>query len=1070
MKKLLVNLGGKVAALADDIASYNDPTRQVATSKPLGPGSGAAGAGGLQGGLPAGPEQPLDAVLEHLLRNVRSRHVRQHFTRTHPAEYTQQRSVTIQAATFNVAGKKPPPGLRLDEWLGAGPAAGDMKGRWPPGAAASAGAGAPAAGAPSGGGGGGPDILAVGFVELVPLNAGNVMGVWGNTHVEAWDRCLAVYLNGEEWATQRYGPAAPAPVGQAAAAAAASALYESKWQGGEASVDGPPVVADSSSSSSTGAVGAGNGGSGFSGRLAGVGPEEYVQVASKQLVGVYLSVWVRRRLLPEVRGVQVTTVATGFGGYLGNKGAVAARMRLFDSSLVFVAAHLTAGEAEGDELRRNADVADILRRALFASAPDGGGAVAMTAAPAALISTSLGQGHWPQVPAGITDHDMVIWCGDLNYRIATVPTAATASPVAAAGGAGETRPAGLTDADVRAAIRAGRLEPLLAADQLNRERAAGRVFRDWHEGRITFLPTYKFKAGTHTYNGDDLSGALAAAPEAAVEEGEAAASTGPGSAADAEKHKRRTPAWCDRVLWWTRPRHSQRPGDAAPGGAGGGGVAPCVRQLAYWRGELTVSDHKPVSAAFVADLVSYDRRRIEGILEAGMRAVDRMQESLRPRVTVEPVVLEAGEWVALGRPTALRLHITNTGTVEAIFHFIPAPQPEPNLSHKAQQRQGGSSKFGLDDETPPLPPWLVAQPAEGVVLPGQSCEMELAVLVEGGAGGAAAQLSEAGAAPSSSSSSSCGSLDSILILRIEDSGDKFITIGGRYRRSFLGMSLEALARLGPAPALPPTEAAALAGQLGLGEEVQAQLQEAGGAPSDAGGADDDGTVAPPKELRALVSALMADSAAALRVPGILADSTALVLARAGYAPDAGTAAAADAAAEGEGVEAAAMQPTGREAQRALIRQLEPLRLILDAGGRVPASADPHDVAALLLLWCGQLPQPLIPAAVADAAADAPPASPADAAAMLRRHCGPHQLAAVAELLRLLRAALGPSAADRNGLTAARLAAAAAAWWMPPLAAGAGAGAASGQRALLTMLLEGGGGAAAAAAAAGEADD
>lgn len=33
--------------------------------------------------------------------------------------------------------------------------------------------------------------------------------------------------------------------------------------------------------------------------------EEFVQVASRQLVGVYLSVWARRALLPNLRGVQV---------------------------------------------------------------------------------------------------------------------------------------------------------------------------------------------------------------------------------------------------------------------------------------------------------------------------------------------------------------------------------------------------------------------------------------------------------------------------------------------------------------------------------------------------------------------------------------------------------------------------------------------------------------------------------------------------------------------------------------------------------------------------------------------
>ncbi len=43
------------------------------------------------------------------------------------------------------------------------------------------------------------------------------------------------------------------------------------------------------------------------------------------MVGVYLSVWARRRLLPALRGVQVTAVGTGVMGYMGNKGARAAR-------------------------------------------------------------------------------------------------------------------------------------------------------------------------------------------------------------------------------------------------------------------------------------------------------------------------------------------------------------------------------------------------------------------------------------------------------------------------------------------------------------------------------------------------------------------------------------------------------------------------------------------------------------------------------------------------------------------------------------------------------------------------
>lgn len=46
-------------------------------------------------------------------------------------------------------------------------------------------------------------------------------------------------------------------------------------------------------------------------------------------------------------------------------GAVAVRLRVYDSGLCFICAHLASGEAEGDELKRNYDYSEIVRRGQF---------------------------------------------------------------------------------------------------------------------------------------------------------------------------------------------------------------------------------------------------------------------------------------------------------------------------------------------------------------------------------------------------------------------------------------------------------------------------------------------------------------------------------------------------------------------------------------------------------------------------------------------------------------------------------------------------------------------------------
>jgi len=114
-----------------------------------------------------------------------------------------------------------------------------------------------------------------------------------------------------------------------------------------------------------------------------------------------------------------------------------------------------------------------------------------------LLALSFGQNRRE---ISIADHDLVFWCGDLNYRINSFSWKEAIS-----------------------LINQRSLGKLLSKDQLIRERESGRVFQGFNEGEINFIPTYKFQPGTNSYD-----------TRKAEEKG---------------LKKPRVPAWCDRVLW-----------------------------------------------------------------------------------------------------------------------------------------------------------------------------------------------------------------------------------------------------------------------------------------------------------------------------------------------------------------------------------------------------------------------------------------------------------------------------------------------------------------------------------------
>ncbi|KAE9621089.1 putative inositol-polyphosphate 5-phosphatase [Lupinus albus] len=182
----------------------------------------------------------------------------------------------------------------------------------------------------------------------------------------------------------------------------------------------------------------------------------YVRIVSKQMVGIFITVWVRRSLRKHIQNVKVSTVGIGIMGYIGNKGSISVSMSIYQTLFCFICTHLTSGEKEGDEHKRNSDVKEILRRTHFRSV------------------------SYIGLPKRIIDHERIIWFGDLNYRI------------------------DLPNVETRALVSKKLWSKLVEKDQLIRELKSGGVFGGWSEGILNFPPTYKYEINSDKYHGEEF--------------------------------------------------------------------------------------------------------------------------------------------------------------------------------------------------------------------------------------------------------------------------------------------------------------------------------------------------------------------------------------------------------------------------------------------------------------------------------------------------------------------------------------------------------------------------------------
>nr|CAB3470057.1 unnamed protein product [Digitaria exilis] len=375
-----------------------------------------------------------------------------------------------------------------------------------------------------------PDIYVLGFQEIVPLTAGNVLVVEDNEPASRWLALIYQALNEpQEQTDEDDDPPPPDPPPDARrhyhhhhrrrdssslffqtpslkvlsnSYRVDSALVKTCNCSGEqssmrrraseirasvyrAEAESDAAAASAGEASTSGCIDAEADGADGSPTAAaqcdpgsgGGGGMSYCLIASKQMVGLFLSVWVKKELVEHIGHLRVDCVGRGIMGWLGNKGCIAISMTLHRTSLCFVCSHLASGEKEGDELRRNADVAEIL-----------------------------------------------------SYE------------------------------ETRTLLEENDWDALLEKDQLMIEREAGRVFRGWKEGKICFAPTYKYTQNSDAYAGETAK----------------------------SKKKRRTPAWCDRIMWH---------GDG-------------IEQLQYLRGESRFSDHRPVCGVFAVQVDADDGSKI----------------------------------------------------------------------------------------------------------------------------------------------------------------------------------------------------------------------------------------------------------------------------------------------------------------------------------------------------------------------------------------------------------------------------------------------------------------------------
>ncbi|KAI1980504.1 hypothetical protein LOZ53_006633 [Ophidiomyces ophidiicola] len=561
-------------------------------------------------------------------------------------------------------------------------------------------------------------------------------------------------------------------------------------------------------------------------------PPGYTLVSSQQLTGLLLLVYASDLIAPSISSVSSTSVETGLMGYMGNKGAVATRIVLGGTTrVVFVNCHLAAGAEKASIDRRNWDASQVLMRTRFDPVDEEDDH---------LFST-------PNQDLG--DEDFAFWFGDLNYRLDDIPGddvrrllhLHTANNF---GSLPNRKPQDHEDnqtqlpqhdgndddsSDIAISMEDNDVDPyqdpaslvttlssLLPHDQLRaqqRERKA--FFEGWREDEIRFLPTYKYDVGR--VGQFDSS------------------------------EKQRGPSWCDRILFRTKQDYleyqrrtneteaSKRRDDEMKslgldqeaednsvlfdydpeldGADDDGSVDSAdnitsdtlkktdnknpVDVICYTSHQgIVSSDHKPLHADFVLTYDAIVQSLKANVHQEVARELDKAENEARPDITIvidQPVgvsgdgppvssVAHDRDTVNFGPvrydvPVSRSLTLANTGSVPATFSFryrSVAGDEDPRVS----------------------PPWLLLRvdwpedtqastvnaPKEYTLPPGESAHVQLILCIFDLDFVRKLNTSKA-------------EVEDVLVLRVSNGRDHFISVRGKWLPTCFGFSLNELTRV-----------------------------------------------------------------------------------------------------------------------------------------------------------------------------------------------------------------------------------------------------------------------------------